>query len=103
MGAWFEWAMIKFEGLPKYEDVDYLCGERLPVGRFPFGCFPSKILAIFKFPRDGTIIKLVVHPCTYSNHENDSRLVECWDLEYETKRVCVSNLTTEGNILDEVR
>jgi hypothetical protein len=101
-GPWYEWAMIEFENLPEDKNVDDLCGGILPKGRFPFGCFPSKILAIFKCPRDETV-KLVVHPCTYSTHEEDSRLVECWELDYQTKRVVVPNLTVEGNILDEVR
>jgi hypothetical protein len=101
-GPWYEWAMIEFENLPEDKNVDDLCGGMLPEGRFPFGCFPSKILAIFKCPRDETV-KLVVHPCTYSTHEEDSRLVECWELDYQTKRVVVPNLTVEGNILDEVR
>jgi hypothetical protein len=62
--------MLEFESLPKDKNVDYLCGESLPKGGFPFGCFPSKILVIFKCPREGTV-KLVVHPCTYSRHEED--------------------------------
>jgi hypothetical protein len=78
--------------------------ERCAQGLVSFWFFPCKILAIFKCPRDWGSIKLVVHPCTYSNHEDNSYLVECWELDYESKRVIVPDLlTVEGNILYRVQ
>jgi hypothetical protein len=102
-GPWYEWAMVQFEGNLESENVDWHHGGSLPKGRFAFGNFPCKILAIFKCPRENGKIKLVVHPCTYSNHEKDSRLVECWELDYQSKRISVPDLTAEGNLLDRER
>lgn len=102
---WYDWVMLEFEDdcLDQSKNLDDP-SKPLPKGRFPFNTFPSKILGIFQTnAEEDDELMLVVHPCTYSNHLEDTRLVEIWDLEYKTVRREVPDISETGNVIEGSR
>jgi hypothetical protein len=105
-GPWYEWCMFEFE-----ESHGSSHPSNAPPGVTPLNWFPGKILAIFKHPRpEGTSrpdkyqppkptadddspndpeeigasrMMCLIHTCSASNHQSDSRLTEVWEKEFK--------------------
>ena len=85
---WYDFAMVLFDGLDEEQmttqEMKTKKSNGLPPGRFSFSFFPSKVLCFYTVMSSGEM-RAVVHPCTYNDHKNDTRLTERWELDYETK------------------
>ena len=76
-GSWYDWCMVVFE-------TD---GNEGPNGFFPYGHYPTKVLAFVEHihivnTETITDTYAIVHSCIDSDHKRDSALTESWTLEY---------------------
>lgn len=91
-GPWYEWCLFNYEDTfqSTYPNLE------LPMaGATPKEVFPGKVLAMFTVD-GGADIQCLIHPCNYSTHRLDSRLMEVWEKDFTIPRTQFHTSTDEN-------
>jgi hypothetical protein len=83
-GAWYDWAMIRFQPSDTDRQRDRDNRRRGTIAAYPMSFYPAKLLGFFSL--NGEIHCLFQTTITKESSENDSCLTERWNLEYHEVR-----------------
>ncbi|HEY9295875.1 MAG TPA: hypothetical protein VIQ31_05790, partial [Phormidium sp.] len=81
-GPWYDWAMIKCGSVKGNQDCN---NPNTHKGFWPISYKPAKVYCFFKLPNFPNKILALVHKSLSNDHDNDSILLERWQMYYSVR------------------